>query len=317
MSQTNEKKICAGEMRTIKLGGVLEASQVALGMMRIRDLSVGEIERFIKEACAQGINFFEHADVYGAGLCEEKFGAVLHTNPSLRGEITLQTKCGMRPGMLDSSKEHIINSVEGSLRRLQTEQIDLLALHRPDILVEPEEVAEAFDLLHRQGKVRYFGVSNHTAGQIALLQKHLNQPLLVNQMQFSLLHTPMIDAGLHANLYNEFAPDRDGGVLDYCRLHDISLQAWSPFQYGFFKGVFIDHPDFPEVNAVLAELAEIYGVDKTAIALAFLHRHPAGVQTVAGTTKVERLPSLVASARVQLTRAEWYKLYLSAGNKIP
>ncbi len=317
MTKETMGKGSATPMRTIKLGGVLEASQVALGMMRIRDLSVGEIDRLVKEACAHGINFFEHADVYGGGICEEKFGAVLRANPTLRDGITLQTKCGMRPGMLDSSKAHIIASVEGSLRRLQCEQIDLLALHRPDILVEPEEVAEAFDTLHRQGKVRYFGVSNHTAGQIALLKKYINQPLLVNQMQFSLMHTPMIDAGLHANLYNDFAPDRDGGVLDYCHLHDISLQAWSPFQYGFFKGVFIDNPDFPAVNAVLAELAEAYGVDKTAIALAFLHRHPVGVQTVAGTTKVERLASLAACAQVNLTRAEWYKLYLSAGNKIP
>ncbi len=313
MSQSNS----AVPMRQITLGGKLPAPQVALGMMRIRDLSVAEITRLIEEAVRLGINFFEHADVYGAGVCEEKFAAALAQSGVQRGDILLQTKCGMRPGMLDSSKEHIIASVEGSLRRLQTDCIDLLALHRPDILVEPEEVADAFDTLHRQGKVRYFGVSNHTAMQIALLQKYLNQPLLVNQMQLSLLHTPMIDAGLHANLYDDFAINRDGGVLDYCRLHDINLQAWSPFQYGFFKGVFIDHPDFPEVNAVMAELAEAYGVDKTAIAVAFLHRHPVGVQTVAGTTNVQRLHSLAAASSVQLTRAEWYRLYLAAGNKIP
>ncbi len=304
-------------MRQLTLGGKLPASQVALGMMRSKDLSHADLDRLIREALSLGINFFEHADVYAGGLCEEKFGALLAETPSLRGQMTLQTKCGMRPGMLDFSKEHILQSVEGSLRRLHTDTIDLLALHRPDILVEPEEVAEAFDLLHSQGKVRYFGVSNHTSGQIALLQKYLRQPLLVNQMQLSLMHTPMINAGLHANLYDESAPDRDGGVLDYCRLHDINIQAWSPFQYGFFKGVFIDNPDFPEVNAAMADLAAQYGVDKTAIAVAFLHRHPAGIQTVAGTTNVTRLHSLAAASRFTLTRAEWYRLYLAAGNKIP
>ncbi len=304
-------------MQQITLGGQLQTSKVALGMMRIREMSCAELTDFVQHALALGITFFEHADGYGGGKCEMLFGEMLAQHPALRSQMTLQTKCGMRPGMLDLSKEHIIASVDESLRRLHTDTIDVLALHRPDILVEPEEVAAAFDQLHAAGKVRYFGVSNHTAMQIALLQKYLRQPLLVNQMQLSLMHTPMIDAGLHANLYDDFALDRDGGVLDYCRLHDINIQAWSPFQYGFFKGVFIDHPAFPEVNAVMAELAETYSVDKTAIAVAFLHRHPAGIQTVAGTTNTARLQSLAAASKVHLTRAEWYRLYLAAGNKIP
>ncbi len=302
-------------MRQVMLGGRLQASQVALGMMRIRDFTPKQVDALVREALSLGISFFEHADVYAAGHCEALFGEIL--TPSLRDQMLIQTKCGICQGMLDSSKEHIIASAEASLRRLKVDTIDVLALHRPDILVDPEEVAQAFEQLHSQGKVRYFGVSNHTPGQIALLKKYVTEPIIVNQMQLSLMHTPMINTGLHANMYDDFAIDRDGGVLDYCRLHDINMQAWSPFQYGFFKGVFIDNEQFPEVNAVMAELAETYGVDKTAIAVAFLHRHPAQIQTVVGTTNAARLHCIAAASGVCLTRAEWYRLYLAAGNQIP
>ncbi|MFI3236701.1 MAG: aldo/keto reductase [Lachnospiraceae bacterium] len=303
-------------MNKIKLGNILEVPQVALGMMRIKNMSKIEVEALVDTAMELGINFFEHADIYGGNHhCEEVFRQVV--TPSLREKILIQTKCGITNGMLDFSKEHIVSSVDQSLKSLGVEYLDVLALHRPDALVEPEVVAEAFDELEAQGKVRHFGVSNHTAMQIALLQKYVKQPLIVNQMQMSIMHTPMIDAGLHANMMVDDAINRDGAVLDYCRLHDINIQAWSPFQYGFFSGVFIDHDEFPELNKVMQVIADRYGVTKTAVAVAFLNRHPAKIQTIVGTTNLERLHQIASSTDFKLSRAEWYDLYKAAGNTIP
>lgn len=303
-------------MNEVKLGGQLKVPQLALGMMRINQISLDEVDRLLKTALELGINFVDHADIYGKPIsCEEIFGKVI--TPSMREQMIIQTKCGITNGMLDFSKEHILASVDQSLIRMGIDYIDVLALHRPDALMEPEVVADAFDTLHASGKVKNFGVSNHTTMQLMLLKKYVKQPIVVNQMQMSIMHTPMIDAGLNANLYNESGVDRDGELLDYCRLEDITIQAWSPFQYGFFKGIFIDNELFPELNAMLAIVAEKYGVDKSAVAVAFLNRHPANIQTIVGTTNVERLKNIARSCEFTLTRAEWYDIYKAAGNKIP
>ncbi|SCN22045.1 Oxidoreductase YdhF [Clostridium sp. N3C] len=305
-------------MKKISIGkGKLTASEISLGCMRISELSVKEVSNHVNTALEEGINFFEHADIYGEGRSEEIFAEAVDMRPSIRSNFILQSKCGIRKGYYDFSKEHIINSVEGSLKRLRTEYIDILLLHRPDALVEPEEVAEAFDILYSSGKVRHFGVSNHNTMQIELLSKYIKQELIVNQLQLSVTNTGMIDAGLNVNMKNEASISRDGSILDYCRLKDITIQAWSPFQYGFFEGVFIDNPKFPELNAKLQEIAQKWNVTSSAIAIAWILRHPAKIQPIVGTTNSERLKEICKASEVNLTREEWYEIYRAAGNKLP
>ncbi|MFD2371599.1 aldo/keto reductase family oxidoreductase [Brevibacillus sp. GCM10020057] len=308
-------------MQYVRLGNTdLEVSSLILGCMRLQQLTVPEAEVLIKTAMEEGITFFDHADIYGQGVCEEIFADAVQMSPRIRESMIIQSKCGIRTkeNMYDLSKEHILQSVDGILKRLKTEYLDVLLLHRPDPLVEPLEVAEAFDRLHSQGKVRYFGVSNHTPAQIELLQRALPCKLVVNQFQFSIAHTPVIDSGMTFNMKVDQAINRDSSVVDYCRLHDITLQAWSPFQHGFFQGPFIgDRTNFPELNDVLDALAKKYGVTSTAIAVAWIERHPARIQVVLGTTNPQRLKDACKSVDVSLTREEWYQIYKAAGNIVP
>ncbi|MBO5858619.1 MAG: aldo/keto reductase, partial [Clostridia bacterium] len=234
-----------------------------------------------------------------------------------REDIIIQTKCGIRQGRFDFSYEHITESVNGSLKRLGTDYIDVLLLHRPDALCEPEEVARAFDELKASGKVRHFGVSNQNPYQIQLLQASLDMPLCVNQLQFSVMHAPMIQAGINVNMYNDSAVNRDGGVLDFCRLNKITIQPWSPMQYGFFEGCFVDNEKFPELNKKLEEIGEKYGVSKTAVSFAWILRHPAKMQPITGTTNLTRLTDCIKASEITLTREEWYKIYRAAGNILP
>jgi predicted oxidoreductase len=305
-------------MKQIQLGqSPLKVSEISLGCMRISKMALADIERLVKTAQEAGVNFFDHADIYGGGKSEEQFAAALKLTPTQREQIFLQTKCGICDGYYDFSQEHILEAVDGSLKRLRTDYIDVLLLHRPDALVEPEEVAAAFDRLESSGKVRYFGVSNQNPMQIKLLKKSVRQPLVANQLQLSLTNTGMLDAGIHVNMQVDGSIDRDGSILDYCRLHDITIQPWSPFQYGFFEGVFLDNPKFPELNAQMQTLAEKYGVTKIAIAIAWLLRHPAHMQPIVGTTNAQRVRELCRASDVTLTRPEWYALYLAAGNTLP
>jgi predicted oxidoreductase len=305
-------------LRTIKLGSsALDVPVVAVGCMRINSLDSKDAEHFVRSAMEVGANFFDHADIYGTGTCEEIFADAVQMNPQVRENLILQSKCGIRKGMFDFSKEHILNSVDGILQRLRTEYLDVLLLHRPDALVEPEEVAEAFDQLEREGKVRHFGVSNQNPNQIALLKKYVKQPLVANQLQMSITNTTMIDSGINVNMENDAAVNRDGSILDYCRLHDITIQPWSPFQYGFFEGVFLGNEKFPELNAKIDEIASKYDVSNTTIAIAWLLRHPAKMQPVTGTMNIERLQDCVKASEVHLTRPEWYEIYRAAGNVLP
>lgn len=305
-------------MKTITLNNTnLSIPEIGMGCMRIVELeNVDAVKGWVDTALEHGINFFDHADIYGKGRCEELFGQVL--TPSLREKIILQSKCSIRPGIaFDFSKEHILNSVDGILKRLNTEYLDILLLHRPDTLMEPEEVAEAFRILKENGKVRHFGVSNQTPMQMELLSKYCDEPLLINQLQLSIAHCPMINSGINANMYNDSAINRDGGILEYCRLKDITIQAWSPFQYGMFEGVFLENEKFLELNKVINELAEKYNVTDSAIAVAWILRHPAGIQTIIGTTNKDRIAQISKASNVHLTREEWYRLYMAAGNRLP
>jgi predicted oxidoreductase len=312
-------------MKTIALNGVdRPAPNVVLGLMRIADLDDDAIRRLVSTARDAGIDFFDHADVYGGPLheCERRFAQALQLSAAEREQITIQTKCGIvsEDGpYFDFSYEHIVASVEGSLRALETDYLDILLLHRPDALVQPDEVARAFDELSEAGKVRAFGVSNHTPSQIELLKASVKQPLVANQLQLSITHAPIVAQGVAANMQGtEQSLTLDGGgIVDYCRLHGITIQAWSPFQAGFFTGVFLDNPDYAELNAAIDRIAAVYDVSPIAIATAWITRHPADMQVVLGTTTPERVTAAAAGSDIPLTRAEWYELFRAAGYRVP
>lgn len=311
-------------VRRVPLGpSGLDAPNVTLGLMRIQEKTDDEVRELVRTARDAGIDFFDHADVYGADLhgCEARFAEAMALTPSERAEITIQTKAGIvREGpYFDFSYEHIVRSVEGSLRALQTDYIDVLLLHRPDALVEPEEVARAFDELEAAGKVRAFGVSNHTPRQIDLLRTAVRQPIVANQVQLSITHAPIVAQGVAANMVGlEQSITLDGGgIVEYSRIHGITLQAWSPFQSGFFTGTFLGSDDHPELNAVIDRLAAEYDVPAIAVATAWITRHPANMQVVLGTTTPERVAGAAAGSDVPLTRAQWYELFRAAGNRVP
>lgn len=291
---------------------------IVVGCMRLADKNVSDMQSFLHTALEQGAYFFDHADIYGGGQSETIFGEAMAKDPSIkREELFLQSKCGIRQGFFDFSKEHIIGSVDGILKRLQTDYLDALLLHRPDALVEPEEVAEAFEELYTKGKVRYFGVSNHKPMQIELLKRYVKQPLIINQLQFSIPVSNMVANGLEVNMTSDGAFERDGSVLDYSRLNDMTIQAWSPFQMPNWQGCFIDSEKYPQLNEVLQELAEQIGVSKTTIATAWILRHPAGMQVVTGTASEKRLAEIIEACEISLTRQEWYRLFLAAGHILP
>lgn len=305
-------------MKTMKLGqSNLQVPVIAVGCMRINQLNKPDAEHFVQSALDEGANFFDHADIYGGGACEETFADAIHMNSSVRDKLILQSKCGIRKGQFDFSREHILASVDGILKRLKTDYLDVLLLHRPDALVEPEEVAEAFDKLQSSGKVRNFGVSNQNPMQIQLLQKSLKQPIVANQLQLSITNATMISSGINVNMLNDSAISRDGSVLDFCRLNDITVQPWSPFQYGFFEGVFLGNEKFPELNARIDEIAAKYEVTNTTIAMSWLLRHPAHLQPVTGTMNIGRLKDCIKAADIYLSREEWYAIYRAAGNILP
>ncbi|MBP3917841.1 MAG: aldo/keto reductase [Clostridia bacterium] len=305
-------------MKEFRIKGTdFHASKAALGCMRIGGLDEAALDRLIQTALECQINFFDHADIYGGGGCETLFGNYLKKHPSLRDKMIIQSKCGIRNGCYDFSKEHLLQAVDGILKRLQIEQLDTLLLHRPDILVEPEVVADVFDTLHAAGKVRYFGVSNHNPMQIALLQKYVKQPIVINQLQFSMTNTTMIDSGVNVNMENEAAVNRDGSVLDFCRLHDITIQAWSPFQYGFFEGTYIGNPKFAQLNGTIDALCEKYQLSNSALVIAWILRHPAGIQPIIGSTNPDRIREIAKAFSTEISHEDWYKLYLASGKKLP
>lgn len=309
-------------MKTVPFG-TATAPAVISGMMRIDSKSDAEVRALYDAARGAGIDFFDHADIYGGRMhyCEERFAEALGLSSDEREEIVLQTKCGIVPaqGMFDFSYEHIMTQVDGSLKALRTDYIDVLLLHRPDALVEPEEVARAFDELEASGKVRAFGVSNHTPRQIDLLQTAVRQPIVANQLQLSITHAPIIAQPVAANMASEDqSVVRDGGgIVEYCRIKGITVQAWSPFQGGFFTGVFLGNPEYAELNSVIDRLAAAHGVAPIAIATAWITRHPAKMQVVLGTTTPERVQDAAAGADIELTRAEWYELFRAAGHLLP
>ncbi|HFH7056269.1 TPA: aldo/keto reductase family oxidoreductase [Streptococcus agalactiae] len=295
----------------------IQATRIALGCMRMSDLEGKQAEEVVGTALDLGINFFDHADIYGGGLSELRFrDAIKHLNVN-HDKMIIQSKCGIREGYFDFSKEYILSSVDGILERLGTEYLDFLILHRPDVLVEPEEVAEAFTKLRAEGKVKHFGVSNQNRFQMELLQSYLDEPLAVNQLQLSPAHTPMFDAGLNVNMLNKASIEHDDGIVDYCRLKRVTIQAWSPFQIDLSRGLFVNHPDYKELNETIAKLAKNYNVSSEAIVIAWILRHPAQIQAIVGSMNPSRLKAIDKANDIALTREEWYDIYRSAGNILP
>lgn len=300
--------------------GLENVSRLILGCMRMPDLSVEKAAEMVKTSMDLGINFFDNATCYTDGVAEERFGEAWTKAGIARDRFILQTKCGLcfDRNEFDWRRETILSSVDDSLRRMKTDYLDILLLHRPDLLYEPEEVAAAFDALEKSGKVRHFGVSNVPPMMLEVLKHTVKQPLIINQLQLSLEQSQLIDAAFYMNnLTTERSIDRDNGLLDYCRLHNITIQAWSPLQYGMFGGCFIDDPKYPELNAAFAELAEKYHVTKAAIALAWILRHPAQMQVIVGTMNPRHLEESAVATQVSLTHHEWYQLYLAAGKFLP
>ncbi|HHG8029051.1 aldo/keto reductase family oxidoreductase [Streptococcus pneumoniae] len=308
-------------MRYITLGqDDKELSEIVLGMMRIKDKSVKEVEELVETALSVGINAFDLADIYGRGRCEELLGLVLKNRPDLREKMWIQSKCGIRIEeftYFDFSKDYIIKSVDGILQRLKIDHLDSLLLHRPDALMESDQVSEAFDLLYKQGKVRDFGVSNQNPMMMELLKKDVKQPLAVNQLQLSAAFTPGFESAFHVNMEDSQAAMRDGSIFEYCKLHDVVIQAWSVLQFGYFKGNFVGNEKFQALNQVLDRLAIKYGVTSSTIAISWILRYPAKMQAVVGTTNPKHLREVSQAANFSLTRKEWYEIYLAAGNNLP
>lgn len=308
-------------MKTINIvNGPKSVPSIILGCMRMPALTIKDAKNIIKTAVELGINFFDHATCYGNGEAEIRFGEAFSDMNIKREDVIIQSKCGLcfDRNEFDWTKKNIISSADEILKRLKLDYLDVLLLHRPDLIFEPEQVAAAFETLEKSGKVRYFGVSNVPTMQMELLKKYVKQPLIFNQLQFSLEQSQLIDQALYVNnLTTNRSIDRDNGTLDYCRLHNITIQAWSPLQKGFFEGCFVDDLEFPELNKALGEVADKYSVSKTAIAIAWILRHPAKMQAVVGTMNPEHLKNIAAASEVELTHNEWYKLYLASGKVLP
>ena len=309
-------------MRYIEFGkDKQKVSEIILGLMRIAEMSTKEVENLIETGLEVGINFLDTADIYAKGKSEEILGNVFDENPNLREKIFLQSKCGIRIDedftYFDCSKKYIIDAVDASLKRLKTDYLDCLLLHRPDALMEFDEISEAFTKLYYAGKVKNFGVSNFNPVMMACLGDALDFPIVANQVQFSIAHTPLLDADFQVNMHWDGSAMRDGGILKVCQARKIIIQAWSPLQYGYFEGVFLNSEKFPKLNKVLNRIAAEKNVSPTAVALAWILRYPAKIQTVIGTTKISGIKDSAKAADFNLTRKEWYELYLAAGNKLP
>jgi len=317
-SDLNVSRIAYGCM---PLGGGWDYSPLEDGTRKAAVVSV-------RAALDQGINFYDHADIYCMGKSEEVFSTMWQEVPGLRQKIIIQSKCGIRfggdptpgaPHRFDFSYEHIIRSVEGSLKRLKTDYLDVLLLHRPDPLVEPTEVARAFDELHSSGKVRWFGVSNHTAAQLELLRDYLNQPIVANQIAFNVVHTHLLDEGIIFNQDNPLIT-RNEGTIEYCRLHNITLQSWGSLAWGMLSGREPRQPSakITKAAAIISEMAKQKGVDVEALLVAWILRHPANIQAIIGTTRPERIKAACRGADFSLTREEWYELYIAGrGEALP
>lgn len=305
-------------MKKIFIGNSkIKASRLILGCMRMASCSVEEAKDVIETAYKLGINHIDHADIYGGGKSETIFSEALKLTNIKREDLIIQSKCGIKKELYDFSYDHIINSVNDILQRLNTSYLDILLLHRPDTLMEPKEVAKAFNELKSSGKVKEFGLSNCNPGQIKLIESELDFPIIADQVQFGPAHTTMIDSGLNVNMKNLSGINRDEGLLEYSRLNNITLQAWSPFQVDLEQGIFIKHPEYLDLNNTIKRFAKEKNVSEEAIVTAWILRHPANMQMIIGSMNPSRIQKISEGTKFNLTREEWYEIYRSAGNVLP
>ncbi len=300
-------------------GTPFQISRIAFGCMRL-PAEQSAVTNAVRAALDAGINFFDHANIYQRGRAEEAFSALWSDMPGLRDKIILQSKCGNRfagdsdplaPKRYDFSYAHIVASVDGSLTRLKTDHLDILLLHRPDPLADPEEIARAFSELKNAGKVRYFGVSNHTGAQIDLLKTCVSEPIVVNQLEISVLHPTLLNAGVIFNQDAPLYPVRGEGTLDYCRTHKITVQAWGPLARGAASGKLPEGADERVVKtaAVVEAIASAHGVSREAVLIAWLLKHPAKIQPIIGTMSPQRIKGCCQADELELTREEWWRLF--------
>lgn len=305
-------------MKQIFIGNSkIKASRLILGCMRMASCSVEEAKDVIETAYKLGINHIDHADIYGGGKSETIFSEALKLTNIKREDLIIQSKCGIKKELYDFSYDHIINSVNDILQRLNTSYLDILLLHRPDTLMEPKEVAKAFNELKSSGKVKEFGLSNCNPGQIKLIESELDFPIIADQVQFGPAHTTMIDSGLNVNMKNLSGINRDEGLLEYSRLNNITLQAWSPFQVDLEQGIFIKHPEYLDLSNTIKRFAKEKNVSEEAIVTAWILRHPANMQMIIGSMNPSRIQKISEGTKFNLTREEWYEIYRSAGNVLP
>ncbi len=295
-----------------------EQQRLILGCMRLNKLSQNEADRYLNHVIDKGITYFDHSDVYADGECERIFGRFLKNNPGVRDKIIIQDKtCIISGKMYDASYDHIMSAVDKQLKDLGTDHMDVLLLHRPDALLEPEEVNRAFNELKKSGKVLNFGVSNFYSGQIELLQRELDEKLKFNQIQFGPAKAELVTDSMMTNMIQKNGSNRYSETLDYCRLNEMRMQSWSPLQWGNIEGCFFSNPDYKELCAKLSEIGDKYGVDKAAIAVAFNLRHPANMQVILGTMNEKHFDQMIEALNIKLSRDEWYQIMLSAGYPLP
>lgn len=300
----------------------MEKSRIIQGLMRINEMSIEEVKSLIEFDLEHGINFFDTSNIYGNGVSESKIGEVLKLNPSLRSKMIIQSKCGIyldekNKSYYDLSKETIIKSCNDTLKRLNTTYLDYFLLHRPDIFLDNKEVAEAFNILYKEGKVHHFGVSNFSKELIDYLEEEVKEKIEVNQLQLGLGHTLLLSDVFNYNTafykHNAFA----GDLFFYLKRKNINLQCWSPYQYGMFEGNILHNEKFKETNLLLEQLASKYQVNKSSICLSFLLMLGENVSVVIGTTNKQHIIDSIDALKVKLTKVEWYNLYRSANNLLP
>ena len=299
-------------MKKIQFGKNITASKIAYGCMRLGGKSKEDAKSAVLTALDFGVNFFDNADIYHDGVSEEYFGEAIKGID--RESIFIQSKCGIRKGFYDFSKKHIVSSVEGSLKRIGIDYLDVLCLHRPDVLMKGEEVAEAFENLCSRGLVKNFGVSNFNPMQVEYLKKYTEFPLVANQLQLGLFHTGMIDSWMCANMNNSFATDKDGSVLPYSMLNDMVIQAWGPMRSD--NGIFTEDNAVADKMPALQKWADKYNLSKDALAIAFINQLDI-VQPIIGTTNVDRIKDQLSSADAEIEKSDWYHIYTEMGNLVP
>lgn len=295
------------------------ASRISLGLMRISEMNVDEVESLIEGSLAMGIYYFDIADIYGHTKCESLLGEVLTRHPSWREKMYIQTKVGIRMDQVgyDSSYEYILKAVEASLNRLKIKTLDSLLIHRPDILMSAEEVAKAVKELLKRGWIKDFGVSNFSSSEILYLQEELPVKIKYNQVQLGIGNTTMLDQTMYTNVPCSMVSKEQDDLLFFLKREKIVIQCWSPYQVDFFKGSIFDETKAPKIYPVLVKYAKKYQTSLCAIATAFLLKIDPNLWVITGSCDLKHIQESLDGEKINLSRADWYGMYKEVGNFLP